>query len=120
MSEYRICRDSSFPDAATDEWWYLFHKGAYVGRSAAKRFDSELYYLTWTEVHPEHRGKGLHKRLIRARLKHARREGYKACITYTLPHVTNSSNNLIDCGFRLYRPETLWADEEALYWWKEL
>jgi hypothetical protein len=31
-----------------------------------------------------------------------------------------SSNHLIDCGFRLFDPITLWAKEASLYWRKEL
>ena len=31
-----------------------------------------------------------------------------------------SANHLIDCGFRLFDPITLWANEGSLYWRKEL
>lgn len=62
------------------------------------------FVLTRCGVLKEHRGRGLQNRLLRVRIGYARRVGAKLVWTYT--HATNikSSNNLMDEGFRLWKP----------------
>ena len=95
------------------------YSGYLVGTAEAKLVD-DMLYLSNCEVVPRHRGFGLQRRLIHARVRFAKKLGLEACISYTLPHVTASSNNLYRCGFKLYRPENLWVGEEANYWIREL
>jgi RimJ/RimL family protein N-acetyltransferase len=68
----------------------------------------------------EARGRGLQRRLIKARVDFAHKIGMQRLITYT--HVSNvpSINNLIRSGFTLYDPPKGWAEDDFLYWEKEL
>jgi GNAT superfamily N-acetyltransferase len=73
-------------------------------------------FLARCGVLPAYRGQGLQRRLIRARVAHARRIGLKTVYTYTIIRNPASSNNLIKSGFALYRPEWRWAGVDCLYW----
>ena len=77
-------------------------------------------FLARCGVLPDYRGQGLQRRLIRARASYARRIGLPLVYTYTVVGNPASSNNLIKCGFVLYRPEWRWAGVDCLYWRKEL
>jgi len=68
----------------------------------------------------KHRGRGLQKRLIRVRERAARAAGIDEVITYTAAWNLPSANSLISCGYRLYRPESLWGGDTSLYWRKRL
>ena len=59
-------------------------------------------FMSRAGVLDEHQGKGLHKRLIRARIKYARVHKYKCVWTYTHTGNAISSNNLIKMGFKTY------------------
>lgn len=103
------------------EWWLVFHNGkpvAFAGMLAST-VESGSMYLNRSGVLAEHRGKGLQVALIKARLKRAKQLGAKWATsdTYDNPH---SSNNLIACGFRAYRPEHPWRSEGTMYWRRRL
>jgi L-amino acid N-acyltransferase YncA len=68
----------------------------------------------------EARGHGLQRRLIKVREQQAKRNGWRACITYTAPDNFASANSLIKAGYRLYGPSEVWAMPGALYWRKWL
>jgi GNAT superfamily N-acetyltransferase len=70
-------------------------------------------------VHEEYRGRGLQKRLIRARVRHAKRIGWKYAITYTIDNPP-SENSLIGCGFKRYAPADPYVKGTANYWRKLL
>lgn len=67
-------------------------------------------------VMPMYRGRGLQKRMIRIRLAYARRHGMIGARTYTVLDNPASSRSLIACGFKLYRPENMWAGSHVNYW----
>ena len=69
-------------------------------------------------VLPEHRRRGLHRRLITVRTAHARRGGYLGVVTYTSRENTTSANSLIRCGFKLYTPAVEYAGH-SMYLIKE-
>lgn len=73
------------------------------------------FYLNRSYVSPEHRGNGLQKKMIVARVARARELKGTACTsdTYDNPH---SSNSLIECGFRAYSPQARWRIEGSMYW----
>ena len=79
---------------------------------------AHVVYFDRAGVAPLARGRGLQRRLIRARLGWARSEGATHAVTYTAPHNIKSSNNLIRCGFRMYSPRKPWAGVPgaSLYW----
>lgn len=104
-------------------WWFAYGDGPIPAAYAGMRgLDSwpRCVFLSRCGVVSEHQGHGLQRRLIRCRLAAARRAGFATAITYTAGSNLKSANNLIACGFRLYRPESKWGVAGAMYFRKEL
>jgi GNAT superfamily N-acetyltransferase len=104
-------------------WWVAYDGPSPIAFASLKV--SELYpegwaYLSRAGVLPPYRGRGLQKRLIRAREAFARRSGLTTLITDTTCSNAPSSNSLIACGFRLYQPARPWGLPSANYWIKRL
>jgi len=110
------------PDAGW--WWLIRHNGkpvAFGGMRACKESCNKgLAYMIRSGVLTKHRGKGLQKSLIKARIAMARRHGFKQVVTYVLDWNLASANSLIACGFRLYTPATKYAGAKAFYFRKKL
>ena len=79
-----------------------------------------LAYMIRSGVRSKHRGQGLQKRLIKARIAMARRNGFSEIVTYVLDWNLASANSLIACGFRLYTPADYYAGKKAYYFRKRL
>jgi len=103
------------------DWWIVASDDGPVGFGGMvpSRQFSDVGYLVRAGVLPAHRGRGLQKRLIRARLAAARRAGYAAVVTDTYKNPT-SANSLISCGFRAYEPARPWAWADSCYWIRTL
>ncbi|VTU32417.1 Acetyltransferase (GNAT) family protein [Variovorax sp. PBS-H4] len=105
-----------------DQWWVVWLDKQPVGFAALRPCQGHptMGYLARAGVAPEHRGRGLQRRLIKVRENAGRRRGMAVMVTDT--HLTNhaSSNNLIRCGYRLYEPGGRWAFGDGLYWLKHL
>lgn len=76
-------------------------------------------FLARAGVLPRARGHGLQRRLIRARLSHARRLKCRGAYTYTTIENVASANNLIECGFRLWVPDVEMV-RGKVYWWRDV
>jgi len=102
-------------------WWLTWLADECVGYAGlrASRQWAETGYLCRAAVAPKHRGNGLQKRMIRARLAHAKRIGWTHCVTDTVENPA-SSNSLIATGFKLYEPAKPWAFKNSLYWIRKL
>lgn len=88
-------------------WWVVVHQGELVGYAGGFpwNYGSEnAFVLCRCGVLPGHRGHGLQRRLLAARIAHAKREGRSWLWTYTASTNMVSSNNLIRAGFTLWRP----------------
>lgn len=97
-------------------WWTaVSDSGEHVAFAGARAHEHGVYMIR-CGVLPEHRGQGLQKRLIGARCRWARGRG--PLYTYTLPFNVSSANNLISCGFRMYRPQIRWLGDDVCYWAK--
>ena len=111
----------SLPEADEAVWWVVLdedgREAAYAG-GIVDTYSPGVHdlFMNRAGVLPEYRGQGLQRRLIHTRYRFACREGYRSCYTYTVPFNYRSSNNLIRCGFTLWRPAWAWAGDEALYW----
>lgn len=107
------------PDWEEDYWWYLKDQEVIIGFAGMTivEGDSEDLVGTFTRagVLPGWRGQGLQKKLIKTRLKYAKKHDCVRCTTYTSDNPA-SENSLISCGFRRYNPESRWAGEEMTYW----
>jgi GNAT superfamily N-acetyltransferase len=77
----------------------------------------EIYNYTgcWTLVsgfvRKEYRGQGLHKRLIRARVKEVFKRGGKQVRAWVHPRNAYSLNNLVDEGFRFIKTKKKKSDD---------
>ena len=108
--------DVAFPDGMT---WGAYDGQRLVGYAvmAPSQTWQATGYLSMAGVHQDYRGRGLQKRLIRARVRHAKRIGWKYVITYTIDNPP-SENSLISCGFRRYSPADPYVKGTVNYWRK--
>lgn len=77
-------------------------------------------FLSRAGVLPVYRGLGLQRKLIRARVRWAKKHGYRRVVTYVLPDSSHSLANLLACGFDVYRPKIAWASGTVIYLKKRL
>lgn len=102
-------------------WWIVWCGGEAVGFAglylSSRWIDS--VYLCRAGVLPEHRGRGLQRRLIRVRLRFARSIGMRWAVTDTR-HNPESGNNLIREGFLMFTPSRPWSFSDACYWKRRL
>ena len=105
------------------EWWVAYSDKTdeavgFGGYTQSAHWHNTIY-LCRAGVLPDHRGQGLQKRLIRVRLKHARKVGNTWAYTDVSDNPA-SANSLISCGFKLYSPYLAWGTKETLYWRRSL
>ena len=74
-----------------------------------------IFVRAW--VHADYRGQGMQRKMIRLRVKAARRD-CSVAITYTTSDNYPSANNLIREGFLLYQPAYMYAGDRMLYFKK--
>lgn len=115
---HKVCLESDeLPSFEAGEWWIAYQGKtpvAFAGMVPSQQW-LDTGYMTRAGVVPQHRGHGLQKRLIRARIARARALGWTDVITYTWNNPP-SANSLIACGFRAYDPSKPWASEAVSYW----
>jgi GNAT superfamily N-acetyltransferase len=115
---HKLCLPHDELPSVHDGWWWLaYANDVAVGYACMRDAKSEenAAFLAIAGVVPEHRGKGLQRRLIRVRVQKARRLMKRAVISYTMDNAP-SGNNLIACGFRLYDPDKRWEGGDVTYW----
>ena len=105
-------------------WWIVWRGKEPVGYAGLRVCEGApnlgLGFLSRAGVLRKHRGKGLQKRLIRAREAEARALGLKELVTYVAHWNCPSINSLAACGYKHYRPATKWGGKEAVYLRKAL
>lgn len=120
---HEVCfRNTAAPVDTSEGWWWLVYHGKYAVAFAGLTFgksDKDTGYLVRSGVMPKYRGRGLQKRLIRAREMKARKIGLHYIVTDTTFN-TASSNSLIKAGYKLFTPKRPWAFKSTLYWRKEM
>ena len=118
----RVCFPGSGPvsfDGAF--WWFALDEDKVpVGYASLSYFPTGNAFLSRSGVLPKARGNGLQRRLVRARERQARRDGYERVVTYTSVTNVHSSNTLIDCGYTLYIPPYEWGLKGAIYWERKI
>jgi GNAT superfamily N-acetyltransferase len=113
------CLPSDAPfDTSQGYWWIVYDAHnlpcAFAGLVPSVRW-LDTGYLCRAGVLPSHRGQGVQKRLIRARVRQARALGWSWLITDTYDNPA-SSNSLIATGFKLFEPSKPWGAKGTLYW----
>jgi GNAT superfamily N-acetyltransferase len=99
-----------------DEWigddrdfWIVRDKDGQGVAFAAAMYQptTNVVSLDRVGVLPLAQGAGLQRKLVRARLRWARRLGAACCITYISQRNYQSMVTLLKCGFRFYTPERM-------------
>jgi GNAT superfamily N-acetyltransferase len=117
------CFGSSAPhiDPEEGQWWLAYHGKepvGFAGMLPSARY-TDAGYLSRSGVLPEHRGHGLQVRLLRARERQAKKNGWVVLRTDTT-HNPPSANSLIRAGYKTFTPEYPWGFDTTIYWRKEL
>lgn len=82
-------------------WWLAYSDGEPIGYAAARDYgELNAAFFVAAGVLPLWRGVGIHGRMIRARLRWARANGFGRVVTYTMLDNVKSANALIHAGFR--------------------
>lgn len=119
----RVCLagDDPYPKRADGCEWWIAEAGQGPLAFAGLRWidDGGYVFLCRAGVLPGHRGQGLHRRLVRARVNRARVLGAKSVITYTVPSNADSSRTLVRQGFVPYTPQDPWVGN-VCYWRRDL
>ena len=104
------------------EWWFAYDdKNIPVGFGGATYWKPDNYiFLCLSGVVPSARGNGLQRKLIKSRLRWGKSINAKGAYTYAARYNLISANNLIDCGFKLFKPTYYWGLEDAFYLYKTL
>lgn len=96
--------------------WDGPHLVGYGGVRTAIRPWPGIAFMSRSGVVEGYRGQGLQKRMIRMRVRMAKRAGCCAVITYTTCDNAPSANSLISCGFKIYAPTTAYVGQGFIYW----
>lgn len=106
-----------YPDFSNGWWWIAYDEHgtpvAFAGLYPSVRW-SKTGYLCRAGVVEAARGKGIQKKLIKVRIRYAKKIGYDWLVSDTRRNPA-SSNALIACGFRLYEPKMPWGFRNSLY-----
>ena len=113
------CLPYDDPYNTTSGYWWLAYSEAGVpvafgGLVPSMRW-ADCGYLCRAGVLSSHRGQGLQKKIIRTRIRQAKKLGWKWLITDTYDNPP-SANSLINAGFKLFTPTKPWGVEGTLYW----
>ena len=100
--------------------WVIWKDKKPVGFCTMRLLDHKIAYMDRAGILKEHRGKGLHKKLLRVRESYARRQGYKQMITYTVSDNFDSLFTLVRHGYHKYDPEYAYAGKSCHYVIKDL
>lgn len=102
----------------TGDWWIALYgktEAGYAGMVPSYQ-TANAGYLFAAAVVPAYRGHGLHVRLLKTRIAHARALGWTQLFTETICDNAHSANNLIRCGFWPFNPAKPWGSPYAVYW----
>lgn len=110
--------DSIYKITAKGYWYVVYTQdgeaAGFAGVVPSSRW-SDTMYLCRAGITRSHRGQGLQKRLIQARIRKAKALGMNWVITDTNENPA-SANNLIATGFKMFEPSEPWGLKTALYW----
>lgn len=113
--------EDHFYNSKKNNYWLVYDENNKpVGFCMLSEWSHGIGFLSRAGLLECAQGNGLHKRMIRVRERKAKSLGIDVIITYTKIDNITSSRNLQKAGYLLYIPEYEYADEDCLYWMKEL
>lgn len=83
-----------------DRVWLAQANQRIVGSIAIVRHSEREAQLRWFFVHPDYRGLGIGKRLLKEALRFSKRRKYKAIFLWTTSELDTARHLYIDAGFR--------------------
>lgn len=105
-------------DVTVGYWWIVYTESnkpvGFAGMKQSSQW-TDCIFLHRAGIAYEHTGRGLQKRLIKARLNKAKNMGFNWAVTDTTKNPA-SSNSLINCGFKLFEPSKPWGWSHTNYW----
>ena len=96
-------------------WWLAYLNDEPVGFGGIELKGHVAAYICRTGVIKKARNLGIHKKLIRAIQKYARKIDIEKITTDVAHWNVISANNFIKTGFVLFRPRKLWSFKNSLY-----
>ena len=116
----RVFPADAFYESKKNVYWLLTCNGEPAGFCQATDWSGGILFLSRSGILPEHRGKNLQIRLIRARVRYAKKNGFKKVITYADAYNPASANNLARAGFLIYNPAYKFGTPNCICFLKEL
>lgn len=101
-------------------WFVLWNGKTWLGYGGYREIDSDRVYFGPTFVKEEFRGMGLQGKLIRARLKKAKNDGYLEAISSIYAYNHQSGNNLIAASFKMTDIPRYYDIEADEVWFKKV
>ena len=118
----KTCLPQDTPYDVSEGWWWIgYYNGtpvAFAGLVKSSQWHG-TGYLCRAGVLRVCQGKGIQKRLIKLRMRFAKKQGFTHVVTDTRDNPA-SANSLISCGMKMYDPRSPWAYKESCYWIKRL
>ena len=115
------CLPEDEPMATNEGYWWLGFDGKQSAAFCSSRPSSQwedAMYMSRCGVLPAWRGKGLQRKMLSIRERHARKLGYTWSITDTTENPA-SANNLIRNKYKIIEPSSPWGlNEQTIYWTK--
>lgn len=98
--------------------WWVALVGKDAAGFAALTPGDDYGYLSAAAVLRKFRGRGIQRKLIKARIDEARRRKWDRVVSYTYNDNVASANSLIDCGFRRFAPARPWDNPKLVQYWR--
>lgn len=89
--------------------WLVYHQNTPAAFCTMRMLEDSIAFMDRGGILDEHRGRGLHKRLIRVREKYARAQGFQTVITYVMADNYASLFTLVRHGYKMYEPDYAYA-----------
>jgi RimJ/RimL family protein N-acetyltransferase len=116
-----MCKVSEFYGCGNEfkqnrDWWVMLYCGEIIAYCGCIYSEGVcLFNRAW--VRSDFRGKGIQKKMIKARIKSAKHNS-NAIVTYVTNDNPASANSLIACGFRIFTPAYQYAGKDKIYFRK--
>lgn len=98
-------------DPDRDRIWLAEAKGRFVGCVAVVHRSGRVAQLRWLLVHPDNRGQGIGRRLLKDALRFCKARKYRAVFLWTTSELAGAAHLYTSFGFRKTekRPHRVWG-----------
>jgi GNAT superfamily N-acetyltransferase len=118
LNEAIFPTDPLHVDSQTVGWVAYDKNNSPAAFCTARDIGDNVFYLDRGGVFKEHRGQGLHTKLIDVRERYARKHNFKDIITYVMKDNIRSLCTLVRSDYQIYTPGYQWAGKawENIYY----